>query len=129
VGCAQTTWDSTRHLGDGERRNIVQSEIEGGVFLRDLPRDTVLKIYTSHRCYTAVFLGHDEVLISGHPDYCPQPVRVAIAGSSWGGSLLKLNFVGRGMHLEFRHPAYEAPIITSTIQEIREYSQRCARLL
>jgi hypothetical protein len=28
--------------------------------------------------------------------------------------------VGRGMHLEFRHPAYERPIITSRIVEIRQ---------
>jgi hypothetical protein len=45
---------------------------------------------------------------------------VAIAGSTWGGSMLKLQYVGRGMHLEFRHPHYPTPIITSPIQEIRD---------
>ena len=25
------------------------------------------------------------------------------------------------MHLEFRHPGYNTPIVTSTIQEIRDY--------
>jgi hypothetical protein len=34
--------------------------------------------------------------------------------------MLKLQFVGRGMHLEFRHPEYDTPIITSPIQEIRD---------
>jgi hypothetical protein len=34
--------------------------------------------------------------------------------------MLKLRYVGRGMHLEFRHPAYPTPIITSPIQEIRD---------
>jgi hypothetical protein len=29
--------------------------------------------------------------------------------------------VGRGMHLEFRHPEYQRPIITSRIMEIRHY--------
>jgi hypothetical protein len=47
-------------------------------------------------------------------------VQVAIAGSTWGGSMLKLQYVGRGMHLEFRHPEYSTPIITSPIQEIRD---------
>jgi len=34
--------------------------------------------------------------------------------------MLKLQYVGRGMHLEFRHPEYPTPIITSPIQEIRD---------
>jgi hypothetical protein len=45
---------------------------------------------------------------------------VTIAGSTWGGSMLKVRFIGRGMHLEFHHPAYSTPIVTSPIQEIRE---------
>ena len=44
---------------------------------------------------------------------------VKIEGSNWGGSMLKPSYVGRGMHLEFRHPDYERPIITSRILEIR----------
>lgn len=34
--------------------------------------------------------------------------------------MLKLQYVGRGMHLEFRHPHYATPIVTSAIQEIRD---------
>jgi hypothetical protein len=45
---------------------------------------------------------------------------VSIAGSSWGGALLKVDFVGRGMRLEFNHPDYDDPIITSPICDIRE---------
>jgi len=109
------------NLTDEVNRSIIQSEIEGGVFLKDLPPATVLEIETMHHRYTAVMLGGSEALISGHPEFCPDPVQVAIAGSSWGGSMLKLQFVGRGMHLEFHHPDYAAPIVTSTIREIRDY--------
>jgi hypothetical protein len=108
------------NLGDEVNRNIVRSEIEGGVFLGDLPPSTVLQIHTQNHCYTTVLLDHNYALISGHPQYCPQPVLVAIAGSTWGGSMLKLHFLGRGMHLEFCHPEYRTPIITSAIQEIKE---------
>lgn len=111
------------NLSDEVNRNIVQSEVEGGVFLHDLPSATVLQIQTQHHCYTAVLLDEGSAFISGHPRYCPQPVLVAIAGSSWGGSMLKRRFVGRGMHLEFSHPEYRTPIVTSRIKEIRE----CAR--
>ena len=69
---------------------------------------------------TGLTLSENSVLISGHPKYCPEPVLVAIAGSTWGGSVLKRGFVGRGMHLEFSHPSYRAPITTSRIKEIRE---------
>jgi hypothetical protein len=34
--------------------------------------------------------------------------------------MLKIGFVGRGMHLEFRHPSYRTPIVTSRILEIRQ---------
>jgi hypothetical protein len=101
-------------------RSIIQSEIEGGVYLGDLPPSTVLQIQTLNHCYTAVLLGGSEALLSGHPEFCPQPVQVAIAGSTWGGSMLKLQYVGRGMHLEFRHPQYPTPIITSARQENRD---------
>jgi hypothetical protein len=111
------------NLSDEVNRNIVQSEIEGGVFLEHLLPETVLEIRTRHHSYTAVLLGGNEALISGHPEYCPQPVLVAIAGSTWGGSMLKLRFLGRGMYMEFNHPDYRRPIVTSPIQEIRECSQ------
>jgi hypothetical protein len=108
------------NLSDAVNRNIIQSEIEGGVFLNDLPSACVLEIETQHHCYTAIMLSEGSALISGHPQYCPEPVLVAIAGSTWGGSMLKQRYVGRGMHLEFCHPEYRTPIVTSPIKEIRE---------
>ncbi len=108
------------NLSNEVNRNIVQSEIEGGVFLEGLPPDTVLQIQTQHHFYTAELLGEGSALISGHPQFCPEPVQVTIAGSTWGGSMLKMRYIGRGMHLEFHHPAYSTPIVTSAIQEIRE---------
>ena len=110
------------NLSDEVNHQIVQSEIEGGVFLRDLAPATVLQIQTQHHLYTAVLIDEDSALISGHPQYCPQPVQVAITGSTWGGSMLKRRFVGRGMRLEFSHPEYQTPIVTSSIREIRELS-------
>jgi len=108
------------NLADEVNSNIVQSEVEGGVFLESLPPDTVLQIRTQNHFYTAQILKEGAALISGHPQYCPQPVQVTIAGSTWGGSMIKMRFIGRGMRLEFHHPAYSMPIVTSTIQEICE---------
>lgn len=115
------------NLSDEVNRQIVQSEIEGGVYLQDLPPATVLQIQTQHHCYTAVLLEDGSALISGHPEFCPEPTTVAITGSTWGGSMLKRSYVGRGMRMEFSHPRYRTPIVTSSIQEIREVSS-AARL-
>jgi hypothetical protein len=108
------------NLSDRVNHNIVQSEIEGGVYLCDLPRESTLEVETQNRSYTIVLFESGVALISGHPRYCPEPVMVKIEGSNWGGSMLKPSYVGRGMHLEFRHPEYEQPIITSRILEIRQ---------
>jgi len=108
------------NLSDEVNHNFVQSEIEGGVFLSDLPPSTVLEIQTQHHCYLVVLLNENNVLISGHPEFCPEPTPVAIAGSTWGGSMLKRRYVGRGMHMEFRHPRYQTPILTSRVKDIRE---------
>jgi len=108
------------NLSDEVNRNLVQSEIEGAVRLQDLEPGAVLRMNTENTCYEIVVLHRGSAYLSGHPHYCPQPVLVTIAGSTWGGSMLKVHFIGRGMHLEFRHPGYPTPIVTSIIREIRE---------
>jgi hypothetical protein len=115
-----TMFQPHANLCDQINHNIVQSEIEGGVFLNDLQPRTVLLIQTQHHCYAAVFLGDNRALLWGHPKFCPRPVSVSIVGSTWGGTMLKSRFVGRGMRLEFHHPGYSTPIITSPIQAIDE---------
>src|SRR5581483_4619472 len=109
------------NLSDEINSNVVRSDIEGGVHLRDLPPGAVLEVQTCQRRYTIVNQGDGDVLISGHPEYCPDPVLVKIHGSTWGGSMLREQFIGRGMHLEFRHPNF-LPITTSRILDVRELS-------
>jgi len=108
------------NFSDQVNHNFAQSEIEGGVYLNELPEHATLEVETQNRLYTIVNRGNGRVLISGHPEFCPEPVLVKIEGSNWGGSMLKMAYVGRGMHLEFRHPDYGRPIVTSRIVEIRQ---------
>ncbi|HSY99582.1 MAG TPA: hypothetical protein VK788_08805 [Terriglobales bacterium] len=86
----------------------------------------MLRMHTQNTCYEIVVLYGGSAYLSGHPLYCPQPVLVTITGSTWGGSMLKVDFIGRGMHLEFRHPGYPTPIVTSIIREIRECRRTAA---
>jgi hypothetical protein len=114
------------NMSDTINHNIAQSEIEGGVYLRDLSEGEAIEIETENRLYTLVPCGSREALLCGHPEFCPRPVRVVIHGSTWGGTMLKEAFIGRGMHLEFSHPAYPRPITTSRIVEIRASQQLAA---
>jgi hypothetical protein len=112
------------NLSDLVNRHIVQSEIEGGVALQDLAPETTLLVQTQHSCYKLVLQGESQAWISGHPKFCPEPVLVTLEGSTWGGSMLKPRYIGRGMHLEFRHPEYDVPIVTSRIEEIQPVQER-----
>jgi hypothetical protein len=108
------------NLSHEVNRNIVQSEIEGGVRLEDVQPGARLQVTTRNTRYQLVVLNGNMALITGHPLYCPRPVLVQIHGSTWGGSMLKVRFLGRGMCMEFGHPQYGTPILTSPIQEIQE---------
>jgi len=87
------------NLSDAVNHNIIQSEIEGGVSVMDLAPETTLLIHTQHTCYRIVILEDGRALISGHPQYCPRPILVQLEGSTWGGSMLKPRYIGRGMCL------------------------------
>ncbi len=116
-------FDPHPNLSDSINNDIVQSEIEGGVYVHDLVGDRPLQVQTQHRSYFVVRRSNGQTVIWGHPVYCPDPVPVAISGSNWGGSMLKVGFIGRGMHLEFRHPDYAQPIITSRIRDMKELNE------
>ena len=108
-----------RNFSDQVNHNIVQSDIEGGVHLDDLPEGAVLEVETRNRVYRIINRGNSEALMSGHPKYCPTPTPVTIHGSTWGGSMLKVSFIGRGMYLEFRGPENRVRR-TSRIVDVRQ---------
>ncbi|HZL56617.1 MAG TPA: hypothetical protein VFC21_06040 [Bryobacteraceae bacterium] len=110
-----------RNLSEAINRGIVGSEIEGGVHLGDLPDGACLEVETENHLYAIVKAGPGLVSISGHPRYCPDPIEVRLGGSSWGGSLLKSSYIGRGMRLEFWHPSHDL-VTTSRIRGIRQRS-------
>jgi hypothetical protein len=107
------------NFDDAINRAICQSEIEGGVSLDELPVGAVLNVQTSNNLYRIEHRGDGEVLISGHPEICPEPVLVSFHGSTWGTPMLKIRFIGRDMRMEFFHP--ERGIVrTSRVREIQE---------
>lgn len=106
-----------RGLADDLRENIVRSEIDGGLSLAALDEGSRVRVETVNRRYELEVKG-GQTWISGHPEFCPRPVPVTVRGSGWGGSMLKVAYLGHGMQMEFSHPTYTT-VTTSRIVSIR----------
>lgn len=105
--------------------NIRNSVIAGGATPSKLPANKRgYKVTTSSRVYELLKEPHGAPgwTIKGHPRYCPNPVLCNIHGSTWGGSMIKTDWIGIGMHLEIGLMVNgEASVITtSEIQDVEE---------
>lgn len=117
---------------------MLRSEIEGGMWAFD-PRqlgfgdsleidpNKVLQIGSSllittqnskYRLERTMGLGDSRFLISGHPIYCPTPTECRVNGSTWGGSTIKVGWIGIGMRLEVHFPFTDKSITTSVINKV-----------
>lgn len=89
------------NLSDVINLNIMQSEKDGGEWLKNVKIGQTIAVQTKNTLYRIQKVGNDNYLISGHAKYCPTFIKCNIAGSTWGGSMLKMKFIGIGMCLEF----------------------------
>ena len=96
-----------------------QSLREEGVYLDDLAMGVVIEAVTGHHTYRLENRGNGDVLISGHPVYCPEPVLVELHGSIGDDQMIKMWFIGTGVRLVFRHPKFGV-VRTSHVQEIHQ---------
>ena len=82
-------------------RAIQSSEREGGVWLRDIPPFHELRVQTRNTLYELKTSSKGGWLIRGNVKWCPDWSQASVHGSTFGGSMIKLGFVGRGMNMEF----------------------------
>ena len=75
---------------------------DGGVDLSTVRTGSVLEVQTKNTAYTVIPQGCGEVLIWGHPQYCPEPVKVAGLGSAYLTGVFRKGYLGVGMRLSFR---------------------------
>lgn len=108
-------------------RALAQSERDGGVDLRELPTGVTLRITTKNSVYR-LRRGPDPYafLIQGSPRsdrpasgttrFSTYWFPCTVPGSTWGGSMIKVDFVGIGMRLEVRPGGHaQHTVLTSTI--------------
>jgi len=89
-----------------------------GFSVKQLAPGELVSLTTLNRSYWLTYLGDRRGLLSGHPRYCQTPTPVRIEGSTWGGSMIELGFLGEGMHIEFVLPDGKT-LTTSTVVEIK----------
>jgi len=90
------------NLDAGINMNLAMSKRNGGVFLKDiLPGGTVL-VKTRNSLYTLV--NHGDRWMGQGGQRLPEAQEVRVNGSTFGGSMLKMEFIGIGMHLELILP-------------------------
>ena len=83
---------------DGFATEVAESD---GIDIRHIqPRTTVL-VRTENSLYRLIPLrpGDCHVLVDGG-QFFPEPIEARLVGSTFGGSFLKMAWIGIGMHLE-----------------------------
>ncbi len=81
---------------------IEQSERDGGMLLKDIPDGALVVVRTKNSAYEIAVIDAAEgkVVIKGNNAYFAEAKLVRVNGSTWGGSALKMDWIGRNMHLE-----------------------------
>lgn len=122
------------NLDDKLNQAIEDSELQGGLDLETLPVAMKVEVWLEDGGRLVLEKKEDGYYISGDATSCPTSTKVVWIGSVWGHSTsIKLNFVGRGMNLQFRLPWQKNKIIEgtdkiaqpffitkSTVEDIRE---------
>ncbi len=83
-----------------------------------LPPGSLIDVETKSRHYKIECLGGNAVRISGHPDYCPEPMPAQLKGSVDGEGTFERGFLGRGMRMMFVVGEHR-PVTTSRVLSLR----------
>lgn len=79
---------------------ITEQEKRGGIDLTKLAVGTTVEARTKNSSYFIEVLGNGDYKIRGGKHF-PTTTVMGISGSTWGGSMIKLNWLAIGMHIEF----------------------------
>ena len=99
--------------------NIAKSEFLGGKDVKDIENGGVLQVQTKNTLYTIHRQDSGQLFISGGHRF-PQFTPVSIHGSTFGGSMIKVGFIGIGMYLEFSIIGPGNQRMTFTTSQIKE---------
>ncbi len=113
VGADRSSW----HNADGILDNWSKREWSDGLQIETLDDLDCLCVKTENSTYEITILARHsgEVMVRGG-QFFPERTSVHLAGSSMGGSFLKLRGIYLGFNLEFQHDGRR--IVTSRVKSI-----------
>lgn len=73
-----------------------------GIFLKDIPEDALVEVHTQNSIYEITVIDPEDgkVAVCGSGRFFTRPEVCHLSGSTWGGSMLRVKWIGIGMHLE-----------------------------
>ena len=103
----------------GVSEKIQRSKMDRGLHLDNLPDDRIISIVTEAQRQYILVKKNGKVLLSGHPEYCPNPTEVReMRGGVAMGNIE--NFVGLGRRMEYTIAPYRLidRVITTKVVRI-----------
>lgn len=94
-------------------KNITEQEKRGGIDLTKLALGTKIEVRTRASSYFIEAMGNDYFTVRGGKNF-PTATVVGINGSTWGGTMLKMGWLGIGMNIEFANN-----VLTSSVQSLK----------
>jgi hypothetical protein len=85
---------------------------------KSLPNGSLINVETKSRHYLIECLGWNAIRISGHPEYCPDPVPAHLQGSLNKEGDFEFGLIGRGKRLMFLMND-RRPVTTSRVLHVR----------
>jgi hypothetical protein len=86
--------------------------------VNNLDPSSSIDVETKTRHYQIECLGGNAIRISGHPEYCPEPVAAWLHGSVDREGVLEFGVIGRGKRLVFLLDEPRRPVTTSRVLHV-----------
>ena len=95
---------------------IEQSEKDGGIWLKDVEPDQLIEVYTQKSIYRLALVDKVKHLVAVNSTgaHIDKPEICTLNGSTFGGSMIRLGWIGIGMNLEFHRRRKVRPILTTS---------------
>ena len=119
VGIGHTSSDLVprRSTLDGFAKEAAVTE---GINVREAEPLVPILVATQNSLYRIIPLrwGNADVLVQGG-QFFPEPTEARLAGSTFGGSFLKMHWISVGMHMEIDTGTGGGPVITTRVADVR----------
>lgn len=120
AGVTLVSDQSQENSGTLVPRNLeaTQTGVDSGLFLSKTPLGAVIEAATANSVYRMVHVAPNTVEISGHPLYCPLPMRVSLTGTRWLDTTLADCYIAPGMRLQLVDRSGRS-VLTSRIKAVQ----------